>query len=93
MKEIFQNKILIVLILVSIIKIILCAFLPMFYIENFAYDDALMIKQANSLFNGEYLGAYDTFTLVKGYFFPLLIAFFHFLHIPYFQIFYFKFLS
>jgi len=82
MKEIFQNKILIVLILVSIIKIILCAFLPMFYIENFAYDDALMIKQANSLFNGEYLGAYDTFTLVKGYFFPLVIAFFHFLHIP-----------
>ncbi len=82
MKGIFKNKILIALILLSIIKIILCAFLPMFYVENFPYDDALMIKQANLLYNGEYLGDYNTFTLVKGFFFPLLIAFFHFLHIP-----------
>lgn len=82
MAKIFSNKILIILILLSIIKAFLCAFLPMFYIENFAYDDALMLKQANSLYNGEYLGDYNTFTLVKGFFFPLLIAVFHFLHIP-----------
>lgn len=82
MKNLFKNKILIILILLSVIKVILCAFLPMFYVENFAYDDALMIKQANSLFNGDYLGDYNTFTLVKGFFFPLVIAVFHFLHIP-----------
>ncbi len=82
MKNILNNKILIILILLTIIKIVFCAFLPMFYIENFAYDDALMIKQANTLFSGDYLGDYNTFTLVKGFFFPLIIAGFHFLHIP-----------
>ncbi len=37
-------------------------------------DDGLFVRQAYSLVSGNWLGEYDLFTLVKGFFYPFFIA-------------------
>lgn len=81
MKIIKQNKIVIFLFLLTILKLILCCKLPNFYIETYGYDDKLMLDMTNSISNGNWLGKYSDITLVKGFFFPLLISLFRFLNI------------
>ncbi len=46
-------------------------------------DDALMFRMAESITNGEWLGAYDWLTLSKYMIFPVWLSFLHALHIPY----------
>ena len=41
---------------------------------QYAHDDALFIRLAENLVQGEWLGPYDNLTLVKGPFYPLWIA-------------------
>ena len=81
MKIIKQNKIVIFLFALTILKLILCSMLPNFYIETYGYDDKLMVDMTNSISNGNWLGNYSDVTLVKGFFFPLLISLFRFLNI------------
>ena len=69
--------------IVSFIKFLLVNQLPMWYWVNTPNDDALMIKLANSIFNGEWLGKYDSNTLVKGLSGPLFVAFNRFIGISY----------
>ncbi len=66
----------------TILKLVICSLLPMFYIEANIYDDKLMINLTESISNGEWLGNYNSFNLVKGMFFPLLLSFFRFINIP-----------
>lgn len=47
------------------------------------YDDALMVEEAYSILNGEWLGEYNALTLVKGPFTPAFMALASFLHIPF----------
>lgn len=81
MKIIKQNKIVIFLFVLTILKLILCSMLPNFYIETYGYDDKLMVDMTNSISNGNWLGNYSDVTLVKVFFFPLLISLFRFLNI------------
>lgn len=69
-----KNKFFIVLVLLTIIKIFLCCFLPNFYIESYGYDDMLMMKLSDNISNGLWLGNYTDTTLVKGFFFPLFLS-------------------
>ena len=50
---------------------------------SLTYDDTLMVKQANSIILGKWLGEYNCLTLVKGVFTPLFIAFLNIIHIPF----------
>ncbi len=70
-----QNILIIILIVVTLSRFILSINLPSFYISNLRFDDYLMIKYTTSLFNGNYLGDYNMFTLIKGIVFPLFLVF------------------
>lgn len=50
------------------------------------FDDRLMVRLAESLSAGSWLGAYDRFTLVKGVGFPLLLAGAHEWNISYMDV-------
>ena len=76
-----KNKFFIVLVLLTIIKIFLCCFLPNFYIESYGYDDMLMMKLSDNISNGLWLGNYTDTTLVKGFFFPLFLSFLRLINI------------
>jgi hypothetical protein len=45
-------------------------------------DDALFIRLAQSITEGQWLGTYDEYTLVKGAFYPLFIATAHVIGVP-----------
>lgn len=45
-------------------------------------DDALFVRLAQNIANGEWLGAYDELTLVKGAFYPIFLAIAHTLSLP-----------
>ena len=76
-----KNIFFIVLVLLTIIKIFLCCFLPNFYIESYGYDDMLMMKLSDNISNGLWLGNYTDTTLVKGFFFPLFLSILRYINI------------
>ncbi len=57
--------------------------LPIMAVPTATADDGLMLKLAESLRNGQWLGAYNDFTLTKGMFFPLYIAVGNFFQLSY----------
>lgn len=71
------------IIIVSFIKFSLVNQLPLWYMVNTPHDDALMIKLASSIFKGDWLGEYNSNTLVKGLSGPLFVAFNRFIGISY----------
>lgn len=74
MKFLKQHWFLFTILFISIVRFFLSYQLPSFYIKNLAYDDAIMINQMSSLLSHIYLGPYNEFTLIKGVFFPLVLA-------------------
>ena len=81
-KKILKYKWYIFLIILSIVKIIICANLPMFYINGTKYDDLLMLNLEESIRDGKWLGKYNDTNLTKGIFFPLLLSFFNLINLP-----------
>ena len=73
----------IIIILLILLKIYLISVQPIKYIPENKYDDALMLKQANSILQGKWLGEYNSLTLVKGPITPIFIAILNKLHIPF----------
>lgn len=63
----------IAILLISIMRFAFTFNLPNFYIQGMKYDDVLMIKQLNYVFDGKYLGKYNDLTLIKGTLFPVLL--------------------
>ena len=80
-----KNKIIttIIILLLILLKIYLISVQPINYIPENKYDDALMLKQANSILQGKWLGEYNSLTLVKGPITPIFIAILNKLHIPF----------
>ena len=80
-----KNKITttIIIVLLILLKIYLISVQPIKYIPENKYDDALMLKQANSILQGKWLGEYNSLTLVKGPITPIFIAILNKLHIPF----------
>ena len=68
-KKIIKNKkiiFILIFVVITLIRFLISFNLKSFYISNLSYDDKLMINQMNELLNGNYLGVYDDFTLIKG---------------------------
>lgn len=72
-----------VIILLIIAKLYLISSLPISAEYTTILDDALFVKQANSIVEGRWLGDYDNTTLIKGVFMPLFIVVLYIFKIPY----------
>jgi hypothetical protein len=79
----YRKTILAILIILTIIKIVITALLPMFINSTYCYDDVLMMNMASSLIDGNWLGNYSEVILTKGIFYPLFIAILSIINIPY----------
>ena len=80
-----------IILAITIIRIIIVDVQPLKTDYSMVYDDILMLEQANSILHGNWLGDYNSLTLVKGVFTPIFMAFTNILHIPFLlaiQIFY-----
>lgn len=64
-------------------RILLFLEIPLDALADAVHDDLLLVQHAQSLANGEWLGAYSNTTLVKGIAFPLFLAACNVLCIPY----------
>ena len=71
------------IIVLSIIQIYLVSVQPINKLVDNAYDDALMIEQADSILKGKWLGEYNCLTLIKGPVTPLFMAVANVLNIPF----------
>ncbi len=67
----------------GVFRFLLSYKLPSFYVNNLRYDDRLMMNLFSNLISGNYLGTYDSVTLVKGVVFPFTLALSHLLKISY----------
>lgn len=83
MKTLKKYKWLIIIILICIIKIIFTSVQDINANISLLYDDTLIVKQANSIISGNWLGEYNCLTLVKGAFAPLFIAFLNIIQVPF----------
>lgn len=68
--------------LLTLLKLWLAAQQSLIVLQNSDFDDTLFVRLAQNILNGVWLGPYDKFTLLKGPFYPLWIAFAHALNIP-----------
>jgi hypothetical protein len=67
MKSKSSKKIFLIIFLsLTLIRFLISFNLKSLYISNLSYDDGLMVNQMSNLINGQYLGIYDDFTLIKG---------------------------
>ncbi|NCB92980.1 MAG: hypothetical protein EOM40_10550 [Clostridia bacterium] len=71
------------LIILTLFRIFLFQSIPLDAMANTPHDDLLLLTHAQSLLNGEWLGAYNNRTLVKGISFPVFVAVCKWLCIPY----------
>ena len=78
-----NNRYWIFLILLIILKIIIVQVQPLNAKYTMKYDDQLMVEMAENIVDGNWLGEYNSKTLIKGVFTPLFISFLYILHIPF----------
>lgn len=73
----------IAIIIFAILRILLVDNIPIVAFPSQVYDDDLMLKLAENIRAGNWLGEYNSDTLVKGPFFPFLLAMINYLGISY----------
>lgn len=61
--------------LLIILRFMLSNRLPIYIIANSPHDDGWVVSRATYLLQGQWMGPYDQYTLIKGVFSPLLLAF------------------
>ncbi len=69
-------------VLLTAVKLWLTRGQPVYAIGTAVHDDQLLLKMAESIINGEWLGAYTQMTLAKGPFYSLWIAGLYWIGIP-----------
>jgi hypothetical protein len=57
-----------------LLRIMLSSRLPAYMMVNMPHDDGWLVRQANFILMGSWLGPYDQITLIKGPFAPLFMA-------------------
>lgn len=70
------------LIVVGLARVWLTADQPLKAVGGAMHDDLLFIRQAASILDGHWLGAYNNLTLAKGQGYPLWIVAMYLLHVP-----------
>lgn len=81
--KIDKIKILAILVILLILKIIMVEVQPLNAKYTMKYDDQLMVEMSENIVNGNWLGEYNSKTLIKGVFTPLFISLLYILHIPF----------
>ena len=69
------KKFLVIALLLGWIKHALAVSLPIYALSTTGFDDRLMVNLAYSIMNGQWLGAYNSNTFIKGIGFPLFLVF------------------
>ena len=87
MKKLFKNKIFLIILIITIFKIFITSFLPVYSNYSRVYDDRLMIEEYKSLTTGDYLGEYNSRTLIKGVLYPVFLSVVDITNIPYLIVF------
>lgn len=82
-KYIKEHRIIIFIIVITIIRLVLTANIPIMAWVKQKADDGLMVDLAESIRKAEWLGEYNSDTLVKGPFFPFLLALINYLGLSY----------
>ena len=62
------------MVLFSFCYVVMCVNLPIGLLADAEFDDGLFIKHAESIFHGDWLGAYNNLTLAKGPGYPIFLA-------------------
>ncbi|WP_065091932.1 hypothetical protein [Rhizobium leucaenae] len=57
-----------------LLRFLLSNRLPSYILSGMPHDDGWVVSRAQNILSGNWLGAYDQFTLIKGAFSPLLLA-------------------
>lgn len=81
-----KNWFIICILIFTIIRLVLTASIPITGFPSQVYDDDLMVKMAESIRSGKWLGEYDSNTLVKGPFFPFLLALINYIGLSYINV-------
>lgn len=71
----WQVTVVIALGILILLRFALSTRLPVYIISDSPHDDAWVVKRALYILQGKWLGPYDQFTLIKGPFSPLFMAF------------------
>lgn len=82
------KEIICVFLVVLFLILLRCALswrLPPYICSDFPHDDGWVVSRAEYLLNGQWMGPYDQYTLIKGVFSPMLMAFSYVIGIPYLQ--------
>ncbi len=79
----FEKCCYIVIVLASLMRIVFSSGYVYEYIVNAGMDDQWMVISAYNILGGQWLGAYGSTTLIKSVTYPLMLAFFRALSIPY----------
>lgn len=74
-KQFRFSRFLIIALILGWVKHALAVSLPIYALSTTGFDDRLMVNLAYSIMNGEWLGAYNSNTFVKGVGFPLFLVF------------------
>ena len=77
----FQKKF---IILISLLYLWIISHTPALFLAYAAHDEQLYVRLAQSIIVGDWLGKYDSFTLLKGPFYSIWIALCFYLGIPLF---------
>ena len=83
MKYVKKHWFIFTIMILCFIRLLISYNLISFYIGSLSYDDVLMIRESNSILNGNYLGVYNNMTLIKGPIFPLFLALVKTIRIPF----------
>lgn len=70
-----KRAVIIIFGILILLRIILSSRLPAYILASMPHDDGWLVRQANFILMGNWLGPYDQFTLIKGPFSPLFMAF------------------
>lgn len=70
-----QITIIVIVGLLFLLRFLLSNRLPIFIIGNSPHDDGWIVRRAVYFLHGQWMGPYDQYTLIKGVFSPLLLAF------------------
>jgi hypothetical protein len=58
-----------------LVRVLLSNRLPSYILVDAPHDDGWVVRRTQYMLSGDWLGPYDQFTLIKGVFSPLLLAF------------------
>ncbi len=83
MEKLKKYSFILILLFLLLLKIVIVQVQPVKGEYTLEYDDLLMVKMTDSILSGNWLGEYNSKTLIKGVFTPLFMALLNIFNIPF----------